>query len=761
MSDYHSLIEYLLSVQDVPEKGELNAGRFLEEPKSPVPHLPETQERQMALQLKKLTNQMPGGFFVYRADGNEEIVYANQAMLRLFNCDTMEEFRAWTGNSFRGIVHPDDLEDVEASIREQIAASQYDLDYVEYRIVQKGGEVRWVEDYGHFIRSESAGNVFYVFVWDATEKRKRLLEEKASLLQENRERERVFQSRIDAFSKKLEDISQEKLQYLEMIAGLSISYESIFYVSLDENMIQPYRVSSRIERQFGKELQAEGFAEFVARYIREWVYSEDRELISKAVEPAYIRRQLADQKAFHINYRVIKQNRTEYLQLFVVTVGSTDDISQVVIGCRSVDDEIRYEMEQNQVLEEALAQAKAANSVKDVFLSNMSHDIRTPMNALVGFTALAKSHFEDKEKLWGYLDMIEASSHQLLQLMDDVLEISRLESGSVHIEETGCSLTDLTQAVQAAVLPQAEAKGIALSLYLDGVEHHQVFCDGQKLTQVLTRLMGNAIKYTEHGGRVSLAVQEQNTSVHYAVYQFVVEDSGIGIGAEFLEHAFEPFEREKNTTLSGVQGTGLGLPIVKSIVEMMGGTIQVSSVSGQGSKFTVTLSLRLQSGLKAPHVDGGRDTAARKPAQRRILLVDDNEINREIEMELLEDAGFLVDMAEDGSVAVEKVRNSRPGDYALVLMDIQMPVMDGYSAARAIRKLEDPALAGIPIVALSANAFEEDRKRSLESGMNAHMEKPIHIPQFLEFLEEIVSPAAPDRGTEKADLTAETQKSIP
>ncbi len=686
------------------------------------------------LDAKRIIDEMPGGFFIYRADEKEELLYVNKALLRIFNCDTMEEFQELTGNSFQGIVHPDDLDEVEKSIKEQIAVSKFELDYVEYRIIQKGGDIRWIEDYGHFIHDNLLGDVFYVFVGDATEKHKQQMEKEAALVAAKEQIELKLRKKLNAYGRKLEIINQEQLRRLELIEGLSIDYDSIFYLDIDAGILQPYQISKRIYGTFKSRCHVYEFSEFSwfgPYYIDKWVHEEDREHFTKETNLDYIKDQVARKKVYHVNYRVVDKDKTEYLQLCVVNVGSLEGGSQTVIGCRSIDDEIRHEMEQNKILEEALDHAKASNKVKDIFLANMSHDIRTPMNAIVGFTALAKSHIEDHEKLLGYLEKIEESGGYLLQLLDDVLELSRLESNRVHIEKTECDLYEVAKHVQTIIKPRAEAKGLTFILELGAVLHRRVYGNSQYLIQLLMRLVGNAVKYTEDGGRITFSIIEKKTSHDFASFQFIIEDTGIGISESFLKHIFEPFERQKNTTMSGVYGTGLGLTIVKNIVETMGGEIEVSSSAGQGSRFIVTLSMRLCD-KASRHDEWPPQQNMSKEASGKILLVEDNEINLEIETELLTDSGFVVDTAVNGSIAVEKLKNSMPGEYSLVLMDIQMPVMDGYSAARAIRMLKDPSLANIPIIALSANTFEEDQKKSMESGMNAHLGKPIHIQQFFE-----------------------------
>lgn len=688
---------------------------------------------ELARCMKRFVDRMPGEFFVYHADGNEEIIYANEAMVRIFNCDTLEEFREVTGNSFRGIVHPEDLEDVEKSIRQQIEDSSYDLDYVEYRIITKDGAIRWIDDYGHFIHGETVGNVFYVFAGDATEKKKRLMEEKESFLKEKRRNEWMFQSKLEEYNQTLEKNRKEQFRRLEVIEGLSVDYESIFYADLNLGKIKAYRVSRRFAPQFPERDYVRDFAGFDADYIREWVYPEDRGLLAGVSDPEYIRKKLSADKIFHINYRIYRDGKPSYMQLRVVDVGEDDEVSQIVFGYRNTDNEVKKDMSQKQLLMEALHEANLANNAKNLFLSNMSHDIRTPMNAIMGFTALARKNLDNREKAAEYLDMITASGDQLLQLLNDVLEISKIESAQIRVEEDECSLIELVQQIQKAVAFRAAAKNIALSLDITHLRHDIVAADREKLAEILSYLVDNALKYTKENGRVTIAVAEQEAlKDHYIAYQFMVEDNGIGISGEFLEHIFEPFEREKNTTFSGIHGTGLGLTITKKLVDMMGGNIYVTSTVGEGSKFVVSIPLQLSG---AGQENQEEETALMKLKDpKKILLVDDNEINLEIEAEMLKDAGFLVETAEDGKIALEKITQSSPGMYHLILMDIQMPVMDGYQATRAIRQISDPGLAGIPIIAVSANAFEEDRRKAMECGMNAHLPKPLDMGQLFEVM---------------------------
>ena len=426
----------------------------------------------------------------------------------------------------------------------------------------------------------------------------------------------------------------------------------------------------------------------------------------------------------------------------IVNVGSSEHISQIVLGYRSVDAEIVQEIQQKQTLEETLRIANKAIKAKDLFLSNMSHDIRTPMNAIVGFAELAQKHIQETDKVKEYLGQIQTASGQLLSLLNDVLEISNLESGESLIEETKCSLMEIAHQVQMDILSKAAAKNITVSLDVFNLMHDNVYADRPKLSQTLLRLVDNAVKYTNNNGNVTVTVEElESPQDGFVDYLFRVEDNGIGIGRDFLSQIFIPFEREKNTTLSGMYGSGLGLAITRRFVEMMGGRVDVSSTVGKGSVFTVRISLRIDEDgpLFTEELQMQSESSYMEP--KRILIVDDNEINLEIEYEVLKDVGYLVETAEDGSIAVEKVKQSSPGYYDLILMDIQMPVMDGYSATKAIRQIENPVLAGIPIIAVSANAFEEDKRMAIESGMNAHLAKPLDTPRLYKLIRKFLKEA--------------------
>lgn len=723
-----SLVEQILDLLELLQANHIELDQFMAAQGAPENmSLPDSQDIRAAYDIMRFMDEMPGGFLIYLANEEQEIIYANKALLQIYRCETMREFRELTGNSFKGMVYPEDYPEVEKSIWEQVASSRYDLDYVEYRIVRKDGAVRWIEDLGHFVRSR-VGNTFYVFLLDATDKKKLRQEE------EDR-RERQFQALIKEYDEERTQINQEHLRRLEVIEGLSVNYETILYVDLEADTIFPYRLSSRTEAQFSDNGQTTSLGRYMEEYVRAWVHPDDREMLVQAAKPDYIRRELTGNATFYINYRAVENGQTQYLQMRFVNVTRGKGISQIVLGCRRVDEEIQHEIEQKQLMAGALNNANLAIIAKNTFLSNMSHDMRTPLNAIFGFTALAKKNLRNTTVLQSYLEKVESSSRQLLDLIDKVLEISWSESREARSAEDECDIVGVMEEVYEFLNPHAEEKEIQFSLDCSGLEHRMIYSDEAKLKQLVLYLANNAVTYTKPGGSVSMSVTEREFHPnHYALYQITVADTGVGISRDFLSRIFEPFSREKNTTLSGIHGTGLGLTIAKNIVDLLGGTIEASSSVGKGSTFVVTFHFHVRPESVQP---AAADNAGPCNEGSTILLVEDNEINQEIETELLQELGFTIETAADGRIAVEKVENAQPGKYDLILMDIQMPFMDGWQAARAIRKLDNPALAGIPIIALSANVFDSDVRTSMECGMDAHLAKPIDIPLLLKTMEEV------------------------
>jgi signal transduction histidine kinase/amino acid transporter/CheY-like chemotaxis protein len=384
--------------------------------------------------------------------------------------------------------------------------------------------------------------------------------------------------------------------------------------------------------------------------------------------------------------------------------------------------------------------AEATSKAKTLFLSNMSHDIRTPMNAIIGYTNIAKRDGLSPEEVRGYLDKIDSSSKHLLALINDVLEMSRIESGKMELDPVECDLRRTMDEVRDMFATQMQEKRISFVVDTSGVRDGRVLCDVNRLNRVLLNLISNAYKFTPEGGEVKVTLaQAQDAPDGWGRFELRIKDTGIGMSREFAERVFEAFERERNTTVSGTQGTGLGMAITKNIVDLMGGTIEVVTAPGEGTEFTIDLSLELVGGEEEPAQRMAEEDRAREVdfSARRLLLVEDNEINRDIATLILEEAGFSLETAENGKVAVEKVRTSQPGYYDAILMDVQMPVMNGYEATRAIRALDDPGLSRIPILAVTANAFSEDVQNAREAGMDGHLSKPLDVPKVLQTLGEL------------------------
>ena len=803
--------------------------------------------------VHKIMQGIPGGFFIYRAGGDEELIYANDAMLRLFRCDTMEEFRALTGNTFRGIVHPDDLERVEKYIANQITDDLQALDYVEYRIIRKDGEICWVEDFGHLVHDDADGDVFYVFVSDITERIRKL----------NRERV-IHQEMIDAAS------SRER-QYMEMIQALSMDYSNVYRVNLSRDTVQAFRMSNVITKNFGNRFQEGSYKDLIRFYVQTAVYEPDREMLLEYAAPEHLMQVLEGVSSCAVNYRVMRDGEIEYFRMSVSRIDSAGEDVEIAIGFSNVNMEIRHEMEQRKLVENALAQAQHANSAKTTFLSNMSHDMRTPMNAIIGFSAIASNHIDNPERVKDCLEKITSSSSHLLSLINDILDMSRIESGKMQLQEKECNLPELIRTLVNIIQPQAKAKQLDFSVDTFDVANEDIYTDPLKLNQIFINILGNAVKFTPVGGAVSFRIRQKPCVVTgYGTYEFSIKDTGIGMSSEFIEHIFEPFERETSTLKSGIEGTGLGMAITKNLVDIMGGTITVNSEKGKGSEFVIVLDIKLPEnsdtdrnvteleGLRALVVDDDFDTcdsvtrmlgqigmrsewttSAREAVQRvrkaydekdpfhtyildlnmpeqngieiarrirrtvgddvpiiiltaydwsdveneakevgvtafcskplflsdlkstllkanqpagehteemsirdidfagkRVLLVEDNELNREIAAEILQEAGFEVETAVDGAEAVSMVEKSEEYYYDIILTDIQMPVMNGYEEVTAIRAMKRSDIAAMPIIAMTANAFEEDKALALKSGMNGHIAKPLDINNLFKILYE-------------------------
>lgn len=787
--------------------------------------------------LETIFTTIDCGIVCHSVDGSQ-IISINRAALKILGYESQEDLQKEGFDMFAASVMDED----KAKMREYIKELKKEGDSVnvEYRVQHKNGEIRHV-----------IGNI--------------------KLLKENG---RLFYQRflLDCTAQKLQEKKNEHRQ-MRLLQALSIDYSLVCFVEVSTGMVFPLQSNTeKSERSaFSKKIP---LRESMELYIQNSVYEDDREMLRNAVSLENLKNVLTDKKLYCINYRVYKDGEIKYFQMRAVYIGTWDEDHGIVLGFRNVNEEIRNEIEQKNLLEDALLQANRANKAKSVFLSNMSHDIRTPMNAIVGFTTLALNHIDRQEQVQEYLKKIMTSGNHLLSLINDILDMSRIESGKMHLEEQPCSLPDILHGLRSIL--QADIRAKQLELYMDAVDikNEEIFCDKLRLNQVLLNLLSNSVKYTGAGGIVSVRIIEKAGAPEgCANYEFHIKDTGIGMSEEFISHIFEPFEREKNSTLSGIPGTGLGMAITKNIVDMMNGSIEVKSTQGVGTEFIVTLTFRLNSevkvtqtipelkdcralvvdddfntcdsvtymlgqlGMRAEWTLSGKEAVLRtkQAAMRndnysvyiidwlmpdmngievtrrirkeigdsvpiivltaydwsdieieakeagvaafcskplffseltdclysvinseennktplapkpqnfhsgRILLAEDNELNQEIAVEILNEAGIDVEVADNGQIAVDMLKKSEPGYYRLILMDVQMPVMNGYEATKTIRKLENTELASIPILAMTANAFEEDKQTALASGMNGHIAKPIDISKLFESMDKILS----------------------
>lgn len=789
--------------------------------------------------LETIFTNLECGVMHHTMDG-KRIISVNQAALRILGYDSKEELLKEGFFMVASSVFEEDREKLESCIRSLKTVGESVS--VEYRVRHKDGELVHV-----------IGNV-------------KLLEENGEL---------IYQRFLLDWTVQKQQERLQEMRHKQLIQALSIDYEFVYFLDLETGSGIPLQSNGTNGIDFDVLFREESsYEESMGQYIESFVYEEDKELLRQTSSLEALKKELSEKELYYANYRISRGEEAEYYQLKAVRTGEWGTSRGIVMGFRSVDAEIRNEMEKKNLLEDALMQANRANKAKSVFLSNMSHDIRTPMNAIVGFTSLAINHIDRKEQVEEYLKKIMTSGNHLLSLINDVLDMSRIESGKIHLDEKPCSLPDILHGLRSIL--QADIHAKQLELYIDAVDvlDEDIYCDKLRLNQVLLNLLSNSVKYTGAGGSVSMILTEKPGAPEgYANYEFCIKDTGIGMSEEFVAHIFEPFEREKSTTLSGIPGTGLGMAITKNIVDMMQGTINVKSEKDVGTEFTVSFTFRLtaevhvpqeipelkncralvvdddfnscdgvtymlgQLGMRAEWTLSGKeavlrtrqaamrgddysvyivdwllpdmngvevtrriqketdgkvpvivltaydwsdieeeareagvcafcskplflselrsclrsvlDTAAEESVKKeekavrhftgRILLAEDNELNQEIAVAILEEAGFQVDVAGDGQIAVDMLQKSDPGYYQLVLMDVQMPLMNGYEATRLIRKFEDKKLAAIPILAMTANAFEEDRREALMCGMNGHIAKPIEVEKLFDMMDKVMA----------------------
>ena len=523
-------------------------------------------------------------------------------------------------------------------------------------------------------------------------------------------------------------------EQLAIFHAFSKDYLNIFLVDAKHDKAKILKLDGYVTSGLDKNQDIEyPYYSVCQKYIKERVHPDDQELMREAMRPERVSEELKNKEEYVGSYKILVDGEKHYFQYKYMRLEET---GQIMAGFQNIDAIIMKEREQQEVLAKALKAAEHSNRAKTTFLNSMSHDIRTPLNAIIGFTALAESHADDPDAVKAYLSKINVSGNHLLSLINDVLDMSHIESGMVQLEEVPVNLKELISDLCTIVQTSVASKQIELQTQINHMVHENVEADKLRLNQVLLNILSNAMKFTEAGGRILFEVTElPEEKDGYVRYKFRIRDTGIGMSEEFKEHIFEAFSREQTSTISGIQGTGLGMSIAKNLIELMGGNIKVESELGKGTEFTVSVELRCCDQIEKK---AEMNTDKQQFKGKKILLVEDNELNREIAVELLTQEGFIMDTAADGLEAVERLRNADPGQYDLVLMDIQMPVMDGYEAARQIRELDNLWAAELPIIAMTANAFEEDRKKALEAGMNEHVAKPIDVEKLLGVLAEIM-----------------------
>lgn len=675
--------------------------------------------------MKDFVEKMPGGFFVYHADENEKIIYANDITLEIFGCKTFEEFLELVHGSFKGLVYPEDYKKITDSINEQVAESSRNLDYVEYRIVRKDGQIRYLDDYGRLVHSEKYGDVYYVFIRDVTE---------------------IFEER------------RENLRRAKVIEGLSTEFSSIFLFNLERDIIKPYRLQDDFTKELAEKFNvtSTGFSDrqkMFSAYAQKYIIPEDVETFLYESSRDRIVERIKNENSYTVTYRSVNEkNDLVYMEMSVVSIEEKiqpyvvtgfRDVSEtvqhlgkyVVTGFRDVTaiiQKIQREMEEKVKMQTELDKERHENEIKSSFLFSISHDIRTPMNSIIGFTELAKKHVSnDAEMALDYLNKVGESNKHMLALIDDLLEMSRINYGKIEIKSAPCNLSEQFEIIFDMFKLKIDEKHLDFEKNLE-LPDKDVLTDDLSFRRIISNLLDNAIKFTPEGGKIKISAKQKKISdVGYARFEFKISDNGAGMSEEFMQKIFTPFAREKTSTESGYGGTGLGLAITKKLLDIMGGTIKVDSKKGEGTEFTIELPLKLVVHSQEKKENAPAIQTEKAAGEYRILLVEDIEINRLLAETILDDSGFIVESVVDGSDAVEAVKNHPPRYYDLILMDIQMPVMNGYEATRLIRSMDREDTKILPIVALSANARDEDKRMSLESGMNAHVAKPFDIANLI------------------------------
>ncbi|MCI9129990.1 MAG: response regulator [Eggerthellaceae bacterium] len=541
----------------------------------------------------------------------------------------------------------------------------------------------------------------------------------------------------------LKEIEAKSARRSEIIESLSSEYYAMYIVNVEGDRITPYLLRNDVAKFFAKDIQdSTRYTDWLTKYCDLYVVGDDKNRVCQELSPEHIDEQM--ESGMH-DYSVVCQrlfgDEAQFIELRII--GITGDAKQVVLAARNINDEMRNQLAQKEALQTALTLAKHASEAKTTFLTNVSHDLRTPLNSIMGFSNLALEHLDDAASVQNSLEKISAASHHLLDLINEILDVSRIESGKMKLDEKPLNLLSLAKSIEEVFYTQAKEAGISLEFNASGIHDADVLGDAMRIKQIVVNTVGNAIKYTSAGGNVWVSfIQGPEAPNGKVMYEICVKDTGIGMSAEFLKRIFQPFERANATGAHAMDGTGLGMTITKNLVELIGGGIKVESEEGVGSEFIITLPLRVN---RQAEEDAQAAKFAGEAAEsvdfsgHYVLVVDDDELSRELMAEILSSRGFQVEEASGGQEAVDAVKSSEPGHFSAVIMDMRMPGMPGDEATRAIRALPRQDAETLPVIAVTADAFEEGHRRSREAGMTAHLTKPVNTRELLAVLKDTIA----------------------
>ena len=648
--------------------------------------------------IEQIGEHIPGGFFIYKAEGDGELLYANQAVFDIFGCRDLAEFKELTGYTFKGMLHPEDYEKISASIEDQIANSHNDQDYVVYRIIRKDGEIRWIDDYGHFAHSDAYGGLYYVFISDITEKR---------LLLEN-----------DAAIR------------TAVIGALSNTYSTVFLITdVETGTFSLYRYDGNTvsASPIRNAMQKTRYPEAKKQYINTVVAPEDRDRLHRELTLENIAKNVTENTQFSISYKRMTANGERYYRIEFAKVDMPDGKIGVVCGFKDIDDEVRKEQEVQQALKEAMEAAKAASQAKTDFLANMSHEIRTPINAILGMNEMiSREAVTDTVKNYSW--NIRRASETLLSLLNDVLDFSKIESGKMEIVPGRYELDALLGDVATLIDYRAETAGLDFIVEVDKDIPNELRGDEIRIRQILMNLLTNAVKYTPKG-RVTLSVKAAKAEEkNRLTLKFAVSDTGIGIHKKDMEKLFSGFKRLDMAHNRTVEGTGLGLTITKRLTGLMGGTISVESRYGKGSCFAVTLPQEIISEEPigaftkgdARKAETGQYKVRFNAPEARVLIVDDNEMNLFVAKNLLRMTKMEMDTCKSGQECLNRLVEKQ---YDIVLLDQMMPGLDGISTLH--RAVDSGIGRGAVFIAMTANAVSGAREMFLREGFADYIPKPV------------------------------------